>query len=340
MTGGLCFTAMGPGNVRLSDVAAVAGVSLSTASKALNGSTRISLATRQRVAEAAARLDFRPDALAQSFASGRSRTVGILTHRAANTFSQPVLIGAVLLLGERDQATLVHDGDAAAHRRLGQSVRELQARRIDGLLVIGDGHEHVTASVTHHFTVPVSYAFTASDAEDDVVFLPDNELAGNVATQHLLDRGRRRIAHITGPTRSLAVQLRESGFRDVLDDAGLAPVGRVQRSSWGRPWGAEAMARLLDSGTEVDAVFCGNDHIALGALDTCTRRGVRVPDDIALIGVDNWEGVVVDQDIRQITTVDLQLTELGRQAAASLLDERPTPGQHRLAPVLVQGPST
>ncbi|SDD86185.1 transcriptional regulator, LacI family [Auraticoccus monumenti] len=331
---------MGSGQVRLSDVAAVAGVSLSTASKALSGSTRISLATRERVRAAATRLDFRPDALAQSFASGRSRTIGVLTHRATNTFSQPVLIGAVLLLGEQDQATLVHDGDVAVHRRLGQSVRELQARRIDGLLVIGDGHEQVTASVTHHFAVPVSYAFTASDAEEDVVFLPDNEAAGRIAAEHLLSRGRRRIAHLTGPRQSLAVQLRETGFREALGSAGVHPVGPVLRSHWGRPWGAEAMTRLLDSGTDVDAVFCGNDHIALGALDVCTRRGISVPDDIALIGVDNWEGVVVDQNIRQLTTVDLELMALGRRAAASLLGERPTPGQHRSPPTLVQGPST
>ncbi len=334
------LTGMGPGKVRLSDVAAVAGVSLSTASKALNGSTRISLATRERVREAALRLDFRPDALAQSFASGRSRTVGVLTHRALSTFAQPVLIGAVLLLGERDQATLVYDGDVGTSRRLGPSVRELQARRIDGLLVIGDGHERVTPSVTHHFSVPVSYAFTASDESDDVVFLPDNELAGRMAAEHLLERGRRRVAHLTGPGTSLAVRLRETGFRTVLADAGLEPVGPVLRSGWGRDWGTEAMERLLDSGAQVDAVFCGNDHIALGALEACTRRGVSVPDDVALIGVDNWEGVVVDQNTRQITTIDLQLTELGRRAAASLVDEHPGPGQHRLAPTLVEGPST
>ncbi|RCK68375.1 LacI family transcriptional regulator [Desertihabitans brevis] len=331
---------MGPGKVRLSDVAAVAGVSLSTASKALNGSTRISGATRERVREAALRLDFRPDALAQSFASGRSRTVGVLTHRALSTFAQPVLIGAVLLLGERDQATLVYDGDVGVSRRLGHSVRELQARRIDGLLVIGDGHERVTASLTHHFGVPVSYAFTASDDPDDVVFLPDNELVGRMAAEHLVERGRRRIAHLTGPGTSIAVRLRESGFREVLAGAGLEPVGPVLRSGWGRDWGTQAMDRLLDSGTRVDAVFCGNDHIALGALEACTRRGVAVPDDIALIGVDNWEGVVVDQNTRQITTLDLQLEELGRRAAASLVDERPEPGQHRLAPTLVVGPST
>lgn len=321
-------------------MAAVAGVSLSTASKALHDNPRVSAVTRLRVREAAERLDFRPDALAQSFASGRSRTIGVLTHRAANTFSQPVVIGAVLELGRQQRAVLVHDGDIKDRSGIEESIRELQARRIDGVLVVGDGHERPTASLTHHFRVPVSYAFTASDADDDVVFLPDNETAGRLAATHLLARGRRRIAHITGPKDSLAVQLREKGLHEVLAGEGLRVAADVQRRGWSHAWGATAMTRLLDSGADVDAVFCGNDHIALGALEVCAQRGVRVPQDIALVGVDNWEGVVVDQGVRQLTTVDLELNRLGRLAAASLLGGRPEPGQHHTAPTLVPGPSS
>ena len=141
----------GPRPATLSDVAAVAGVSLSTASKALNGSTRISAATRARIEDAAQRLDFRPNALAQSFASGRSHTVGVLAHRAASTFSHPVLIGAVLRLGARERAALVYDGDRLNRNRLGESIRELGARRIDGVLIVGDGHEQRTRSFTADF---------------------------------------------------------------------------------------------------------------------------------------------------------------------------------------------
>ncbi|KQQ08260.1 LacI family DNA-binding transcriptional regulator [Rathayibacter sp. Leaf296] len=326
--------------VRLSDVASVAGVSLSTASKALNGSTRISAETRRRVKEAADRLDFRPNALALSFVSGRSRTIGLLTHRAANTFTRPVVIGAVLALGEQQQAVLMLDGDVGAHRAMGESIRQLRDRRIDGVLVIGDGHEHISPSLTHHFDVPVAYAFTASDSAEDVVYLPDNLGAGRLAAQHLLDTGRRRIAHITAEPGSLAVQLREKGFREVLSAAGLEPAGPVRYGAWSREWGASAMAALLESDERPDAVFCGNDHIALGALDVCTARGIGVPGDLALIGVDNWEGVVVDQDVRRVTTIDLELMTLGREAAASLLGPAGEPGEHTVPATLVLGPST
>lgn len=327
-------------DVRLTDVAAVAGVSLATASKALSGNDRVSEATKARVRAAADRLDFRPNALAQSFASGRSRTIGVLTHRAANTFSRPVVMGAVLELGERLQAVLVLDGEIKAHREMSNSIRKLRDRRVDGLLVVGDGHEHVSSSLSHHFDVPVTYVFTASDSPEDSVYLPDNEQAGYLATRHLIDTGRTRIAHITADATSLAVQGRQRGMRRALQEAGLMPAGEALYGSWSREWGAQAMTAVLDSGTDFDAVFCGNDHIAFGALDVCEARGVRVPQDVAIVGVDNWEGVVVDQEVRRLTTIDLELMRLGRLAAADVIGTDRHSGEQFNTPTLVLGPSS
>ncbi|MEO3741936.1 LacI family DNA-binding transcriptional regulator [Plantactinospora sp. B5E13] len=327
-------------SVRLSDIAAIAGVSISTASKALNGGDRISAETRARVREVAERLDFQPNALARSFALGRSRTIGVLTYRATSTFAGPVLIGAVLQLGELQQASLVFDEDLLVPRQMTRSIRALQARRIDGLLVVGDGHERVSHSVTHHFGVPVTYAFAASDHLEDVVYLPDNEGAGRLATRHLVATGATRIAHITGSRDSIAVRLRERGMRAELEAAGLEQAGETRHGSWSHDWGAAAMAEMLDSGVEIDAVFCGNDHIGLGVLEVCAVRGLRVPADIAVVGVDNWEGVVLDQGIRRLTTVDLELQRLGRLAAADVLSSERTPGEHLVTPTLVLGPSS
>ncbi|GAA1585138.1 LacI family DNA-binding transcriptional regulator [Kribbella hippodromi] len=326
---------------RLSDVAAVAGVSLATASKALNGNTRISAATRERVRAAAERLDFRPDALARSFASGRSGTIGVLTHRAKNTFARPVAMGAIVQLGAQNQAALVYDGDVQESKAMSASIRELRARRIDGLLVIGDGHEHTSPSLTHYFDVPVTYIFTASRDPGDVMYLPDNRGAGRMATQHLIDTGNTRIAHLGGPERSIAAERRQAGMLDALTAAGLEPVGPVIHSDWTRVRGAAAMAELLQSGAEFDAVFCANDHLALGAMETCAAAGLRIPDDLALIGVDNWEGTVVDQaGSRQLTSVDLELMELGRLGATSLTTTDHTSGEHLTTPTLALGPST
>lgn len=326
--------------VTLSDVAAVAGVSLSTASKALNGSTRISAATRARIEDAAQRLDFRPNALAQSFASGRSHTIGVLAHRATSTFSHPVLIGAVLRLGARERASLVYDGDRLDRNRVGESVRQLSARRIDGVLVVGDGHEQRTRSFTADFRAPVVYAYTATDDPDDLCFLPDNLLAGSLAGRHLLGLGRTRIAHITAMHESIAVRRREEGFLDVLGAAGIDPVGPTRHGTWTEEWGARAIDDLLTEHPDVEAIFCGNDHIAFGVLSVLERRGVRVPDDIALIGVDNWEGVILDQGTRRLTSVDLHLAVLGERAVDALLDGVELTGLQYQEPSVVVGATT
>ncbi|MGC5166481.1 LacI family DNA-binding transcriptional regulator [Luteimicrobium sp. DT211] len=325
--------------VRLSDVAAVAGVSKATASKALNDSPVVSPATKARVREAAERLDFRPNALALSFASGRSRTVGLLTHRATATFSRPVVMGAILRLGSRERAVLVFDGRIDAHRDMAESVRTLQDRRIDGLLVVGSGYARLTPSITHHFDVPVTYAFAATDDPDDVVFLPDNERAGYLAGRHLLERGRTSIAHVTADADDLAVRRREEGFRRALAEAGTEAVTTLH-GTWRREWGERAVEILDDGPVPVDGIFCGNDHIAFGVLDALEASGRRVPDDVAVVGVDNWEEVVVDQKLRRLTTVDLDLTGVGRVAADNVIDPAAHGGERFVEPALVLGPST
>ncbi|MFI2102645.1 LacI family DNA-binding transcriptional regulator [Isoptericola sp. NPDC019693] len=325
--------------VRLSDVAAVAGVSKATASKALNDSPVVSPATKARVREAAERLDFRPNALALSFASGRSRTVGLLTHRATATFSRPVVMGAILRLGSRERAALVFDGRIDAHRDMTESVRTLQDRRIDGLLVVGSGYARVTPSITHQFEVPVTYAFAATDDADDSVFLPDNEQAGYLAGRHLAERGRTRIAHVTAEADDLAVRRREAGFRRALDEAGLSPVATLH-GSWRREWGEQAVQILDDGPHPYDAVFCGNDHIGFGVLDALEARGRAVPEDVSVVGVDNWEEVVIDQKLRRLTTVDLDLMGVGRVAADNVIEPASQGGERFVEPHLVPGPST
>ncbi|WP_240666015.1 LacI family DNA-binding transcriptional regulator [Agromyces sp. LHK192] len=325
--------------VRLSDVAAVAGVSKATASKALNDSPVVSAATKAKVREAAARLDFRPNALALSFASGRSRTVGLLTHRATATFSRAVVMGAILELGRRERAVLVFDGRIHAHREMTESIRTLRDRRIDGLLVVGAGFGRVTPSITHQFEVPVTYAFAASDSPDDSVFVPDNEQAGYLAGRHLVESGRRRIAYVTADAADLAVQRREAGFRRALEEAGLEPAATLY-GSWRQEWGAEAVDLLVESGRAFDAVFCGNDHIGFGVLDALAALGRVVPDDVAVVGVDNWEEIIVDQNPRRLTTIDLDLTGVGRVAADNIIDPTPFGGERFVTPNLVLGPSS
>lgn len=328
--------------VSLSDVATLAGVSVSTASKVLNGGGRVSPDTRRRIEEVAAKLDFRPNALARFFATGKSQTIGVLTSEAPSMFAMPVLLGAQSALGRSEMATLVY----SVHydlRALSDVVRKLRARQVDGVVVIGDGLERPLHSISHSLSVPVVYALGVSEEPHDVSVTPDGRMVGHLAAEHLLDIGRRKIVHITGPTTDLAVRDRVQGLTETLNEADIRLAGdSVMYGDWSRGWGMRAAAQLLERRLDFDAVFCGNDQIATGVHMALRMAGVRIPDDVALVGVDNVSSLLRQPD-GLITTVDTNLAALGEAAAGYLLSastEAVEPGVHYQSCSLVLGEST
>jgi LacI family transcriptional regulator len=326
--------------ITLSDVAAEAGVSLSTASKALNGTDRISEATRQHVRLTADRLGFRHNALARSFARGRSQTIGVLTHRASNPFTRVVLATAATELGRKEQAILLYDARIDEHD-VAESILQLRARHIDGVIVIGTGTSFPTPSLTSRFDVPVVYAFTFTEDPDDVTITSDDTAIGRLAVNHLLSIGRRRIAHITAEPHDHAVRRRAAGAEQVLTDAGLAWATAPRFGRWREGWGAEAAAQVLAETPDVDAIFCGNDAIARGVERVVRASGRDVPGDVALIGVDNWEQLMHDQRVtHHLTTIDVGLDEIGRLVAERLLEPDPRPGIQYVVPQVVTAETT
>jgi LacI family transcriptional regulator len=326
--------------ITLSDVAAAAGVSLSTASKALNGTDRISAATREHVRVTADRLGFRHNALARSFARGRSQTIGVLTHRASNPFTRVVLATVATELGAREQAILLYDA-RVDDQDVTESILQLRARRIDGVIVIGTGTSFPSPSLTERFDVPVMYAFTFTEDPNDVTITSDDEEIGRVAIRHLLATGRRRIAHITAEPHDHAAQRRAAGAHEVLVDAGLDWMTPVRFGRWREDWGEETTAEVLAAAPGLDAIFCGSDAIARGAERAVRASGRSVPGDVALIGVDNWEQLMYDQRVsRHLTTIDVGLEEIGRQVAAQLLEPDSEPGIRYVAPQVVTAETT
>lgn len=323
--------------VLLADVAAVAGVSIATASKALNGTDRVSSATRARVLATARRLGFEADPAARSLVTGRSGMIGVLVQQMAHVYATEVMIGAVRTLGDERRAALLVDVEANQGERMRQGATWLRSHRVDAVLVLGDGPERRFSSATGLFDVPVTYAFLATDSPDDVSFLPDDEGAGRLAAAHLCESGRQRIAHVTGAPDGLAVQRREAGLVAGLAAREQCLAGHVRHGAWSAEWGARAMAGLIDSGESFDAIFCGNDLIAVGVLAVCAERGVRVPDDVAVVGVDNWHSITGQPDAARLTTIDLQLRELGSRAAHHAAAPTDLIGEHLVAPSLRLG---
>jgi LacI family transcriptional regulator len=296
------------------DVAAAAGVSIGTASKALNGQGKLRAETRERVARAAEQLGFAPNTLAKALLAGRSFTVGLITTDSFGRFSIPVMLGAEDALGTGQISVFMCDtrDDPERERRY---VEMLAARRVDGLIVTGRRIEP-RPPVRTGSGIPVVYAMTQPADGEGAAVLPDDEGGGRAATGHLLGIGRRRIAHITGPERFLAVRLRARGFAAALAAAGLEPCGEIRYGEWSEHWGREAAGQLLAG--RPDAVFCGSDQIARGVADTLRAVGRRIPEDVALVGFDNWAPMALGA-LPPLTSVDMCLEEVGRVAAGHLL---------------------
>ncbi|MDX8514523.1 LacI family DNA-binding transcriptional regulator [Mesorhizobium captivum] len=302
--------------VTLREVAAAAGVSVATASKALNGQGRMTAETRERIRETARLLGFRPNHLAQSLLRKRSFTVGLLTNDTYGRFSLPLMAGVSDALV--DNGVSVFLCNVEDDTRLGQlHVEAMLDKRVDGIIATGkriDRHLPVDLS---NLRVPVVYAFTQPDP-GAVGLVSDDAGGARLAVEHFCRLGRRRIAHVSGPASFAVVHARAEAYRDVLKEQGL-PVAEPLLGAWSEAWGHEAVAKLFEGrGERPDAVFCGNDQIARGVIDALRERGIRVPEDVGVIGFDNWE-IVAEATRPPLTSVDMNLSTLGREAGLALL---------------------
>ncbi len=321
--------AEGPATIH--DVARRAGVSIATASRALNNTGRMRDETRARVHLAATELAFRPNALARGLLSRRSFAVGLLTDDTYGRFTLPVMAGVTDRLLDRGiSAFLCATGDDPALAR--GHLEALLDRRVDGIIATGRRVDRPPPINLAGLPVPVVYVLTQGP-DDAVTFLPDEGQGASDAVRHLLAVGRRRIAHASGPETFRVVRERSEAWRDVLGEAGLAAPLPVH-GPWSEATGHAAVTRLWEGSEPPDAIFCGNDQIARGAIDALRERGLGVPIDVAVVGFDNWE-LVARETRPPLSSVDLNLTDLGRAAGQALVDliegRLVAPGVRRMA---------
>ncbi|WP_233280505.1 LacI family DNA-binding transcriptional regulator [Devosia rhizoryzae] len=298
--------------IRIYDVARVAGVSVATASKALNDTGRMTEATRTRVKQTATALGFRPNAMARALTRQRSFTIGLLTNDTYGRFTLPVMAGinealvdqgvSVFLCGIEDDAALgkIH-------------VDAMLDKQVDGIIATGKRIDRRLPVDLSDLPVPVVYAFTEGPA-DAVTLVSDDRQGAREATEHLLAHGRRRLVHVTGPDSFASVQNRAEAFR-----ASAGQDAKVLYGAWSEAWGHEAVAKLWAQLNGPDGIFCGNDQIARGVVDALRERGIDVPAEVSVVGFDNWE-IVSAATRPPLTTIDMNLKELGREAGRLILD--------------------
>lgn len=298
--------------VKIADVARAAGVSVGTVSKALNGTGSLREETRRHVRETAERLGFVADARARGLVAGRTYTVGFLTTDSFGRFMLPILMGAEDALSVGQIAVILAD-TRDDHAREQHLLRSLRSRRVDGLVVTGrttDARDPVDIDI------PVVHAFAPSNDPAGHAVLSDEAACARLVAEHLLTIGRRRVLHVTGPQRHRSATVRAAEVERVAGHALAAP---PMFGAWSEEWGLRAIDLALASGIEFDAVLAGSDQIARGVLDRLREKGLSVPADVAVTGVDNWD-VMALAARPALTTVDLCLGEIGRRAGEMLLD--------------------
>jgi LacI family transcriptional regulator len=320
----------------IQEVARRAKVSKATVSRVLNGSAPVTQQTRKRVLDIIEELNFQPDTLARALATKRSGGIGVTVNDLGSPFYGAVLRGIESVLNASGMHLLVSSGhaDALAER---QAVEFLRRRRADALIIQADATPPQDLVEWASQDVPVVIFGRDVPAISERCVCLDSELGGVMATRHLLEAGHRRVAHISGPLAIPDSQARLQGYRRALEEAGLVCDERlVATGDFRETGGYEATQTLLSRGASFTAIFVGNDQMAVGALDALTEAGVRVPDDVSLIGFDDI--MFAKYLSPKLTTIRQPLFEMGRaaaQLALELLTKKETGVNSKFEPELV-----
>ncbi len=302
---------------RMKDIAKALKLSIVTVSKVLNKKdASISEATRQRVLECARRMDYRTNLAAKSLVTGESRMIGLIVPELFHGFFGGVAAGMSDALTEEGYGLIIsssRDGEELEKRE----IRQMLARSVDAIVVASCMSDAETLMSADRDVPVVLLDRRVGPASAFWMVGTDDRLAGEMATQHLIDMGRRRIAYIGAASLS-PTKDREEGYRGALSRAGikLSPkhvVRLPQNEESNHVLGARFMRQLLELKPRPDAVFCYNDPTAWGAMLAILEAGLRVPEDVAVVGCG---GVLYNELIRvPLTSVDQHAVLLGQEAA-------------------------
>ena len=307
----------------LHDVAARAGVSKSLVSLALQGSTKVAPASRDAILAAADELGYRPNRMASNLALQRTQTIGVHILDLHNPVFAEILDGVQEGVRARDYSTLLVTGNADPVAERTEITRLLESR-IEGLVLIAHRlPDDVLADIARE--VPTVVVTWRTDGIAGLDSVAGDDLAGaRLAVDHLVSLGHARIVHVSGGDNRIARQ-RRAGYERAMADHGLAPV--VIDAAFTEQGGYAGANAAVDAGAT--ALVVANDLAAIGALAALRARGLRVPEDVSVVGYDGMRLL----DSLDLTTVAQPLADMGRAAADLLIERIDSPGKastHRL----------
>lgn len=300
----------------VTDVARLAGVSVSTVSRILNGSARVSADKRESVEAAIHKLKFRPNLSARSLRSGSTQTIGILTQNLESLYFTGGTKGIEEGLLGSGFAPLVVPGHWNRNEEFDRA-RLLMARKVDAMIILGGSLDDAQV-IEMAQRQPIAITGRHLVAHNVFSFHFDQMAGGLMATRHLIELGHRQIAHIAGPANHSDAIDRKEGFLRAHREAQLPVDPRlIVEGNYEEEGGLHATQRLLDSHVKFTAIFCANDQTLWGARLALHQRGLEVPRDVSLVGFDDMPQCMYMTP--PVTTIRQPIHEMGRAAARAVL---------------------
>jgi LacI family transcriptional regulator len=315
--------------VTIKQVAKEAGVSTQTVSRVLNDRPDVAQETRRRVRQVIERLGYQPSQAARSLSRGLSYSLGVVAYGIEFFGPSRALSGIEWQAAELGYSPLLYLVREPESNSVTRIIDDLLSRNVDGIIwavpEIGDNRQWIKAQFG---TLPVPTVFHSMGPRPGLsTVCVDNHLGGRLATRHLIDQGYHQIGLITGPMNWWEARERARGWHDAMAEAGLIEPGLGQADphsgqdlivygSWEAASGEHGLNQLLDQRSDVEAIFVGNDQMALGVMQTARRRGLRIPRDLAIVGFDDIPEAPYFWP--PLTTISQPLFDLGRSSVAEL----------------------
>ena len=308
---------MATAKMTIKEIADLAGVSIATVSRVVNGHSDVSNETREAVQRVIREHGYTANRSARALSGGRTGLVGVTLPRVQPTYFSAILAGAAEALDEQDRRIVLCPTQHEHEREVSLLDRLMHGTTDGALLVLPEETNEELRVLLHH-----GYRFVVVDPRKPVderipAVSAANSAGATLATRHLLSLGHRRIAAITGPSGWMASEERRRGYHAALVDAGVMPDPALDlESNFLLAGGLDAAALLFDLADRPTAILAFNDNLAIGALQAAHARGLRVPEDVSIVGFDDTlEAALVTP---ALTTVRQPLAEMGRMAVSLL----------------------
>ncbi|MFJ6269221.1 LacI family DNA-binding transcriptional regulator [Pseudarthrobacter oxydans] len=301
----------------INDVASMAGVSFGTVSRVLNDAPDVSAATRQRVLQVIKEIGYRRNRAATALVTSRSTSIGILSDGSPRFGPVGTLMALENVARTKGYATTVISVEQPYEESVQAALDTLDDTGVGGIIVIAPVVDMAAAVWNASCRVPVEMIAAGASSTPNVFTYSENqELGARLATQHLIDLGHTDIAHFAGSMDWFDGRVRKRGWEAALRDAGLAP-GLCPEGDWSPRWAYETALQLVREEKIPQAIFAASDHTALGLIRAFAENGVRVPEDVSVVGFDDIEGS--DYFLPPLTTVRQDFTALAHMSMEVLL---------------------